>query len=68
VSLDPRYSNIPVLEHDGSWSVHVTDYQTGRSVKSMLFPTPAAARAEGRRILASWRYATGAVMGREGRA
>jgi hypothetical protein len=62
-SLDTRFSVVVTQEFDGSYSVFVTDYaaRPTRSVKSMLFKSAAAARAEGNRIRTSWQYATASI-------
>lgn len=42
----------------GFYTVHATNYTTGVSVKSCLWPSLAEAEAEARRIEQGWKYGT----------
>lgn len=51
---DPRFSNIPTLHDDGTWSVVVTDYstyKTYRSDKLKRFASAETAREVGESII-----------------
>lgn len=53
--------SIVITEDDlrvGFYTVHATNYATGLSVKSCLWPTLAEAQSEARRIELSWKYGT----------
>jgi hypothetical protein len=62
MSLDPRFSIITTPCDDGTYSVVVTDYRTYRTETRYLFPSRAAAAAEGKQMVTAMRYGTGAVM------
>ena len=52
----PRFSIVCDETHDGTWTVQVTDYRTYRSEKRFLFPTKAAAYAEGKQLVTHWEF------------
>jgi hypothetical protein len=66
--MNPRFSTVIVQEFDGSWSAHITDYKTGRSLKSMLFSSERSARLEAEQITTRWRYATDSINQAAGKA
>lgn len=56
MSTNPRFSIVTTQTHDGTWTVHVTDYKTRRSEKRFLFPSRRAAHAEGKQLVTHWQY------------
>lgn len=52
----------------GFYTVTATNYVTGLSVKSCLWPSLAEAQAEAKRIEASWKYGTLPTTAERGRA